>query len=73
MSITHSDMTTSKIHYLKAATIRKLIKSHGKRTSAEFLASLDRWVEDKVTTACKEHNGGKKTLDASLALYMLGK
>jgi hypothetical protein len=66
-------MTTSKINYIKAATIRKLIKSHGKRTSTEFLASLDRWVADKVADACKEHNGGKKTLDAALALYMLGK
>lgn len=66
-------MSTIKIHYLKAATVRKLIKSHGKRVSSDFLASLDRYVEAKVADACKEHNGGKKTLDAALAAYMLNK
>ena len=64
--------TTNKTHYIKTAAIRKLIKSYGKRTSADFVASLDRYVQAKVEEACKEHNGGKKTLDAALAAYMLG-
>ena len=64
--------TPNKVHYIKSSAIRKLIKSHGKRTSAEFLAQLDRWLAAKVEDACKEHNGGKKTLDAALASYMLG-
>ena len=64
--------TLNKTHYIKSAAVRKLIKSHGKRTSAEFLTQLDRWLEAKIEDACKEHNGGKKTLDAALASYMLG-
>ena len=65
-------MSNNKTHYIKAAAVRKLIKSHGKRTAAEFLASLDRYVQEKVEVACKEHNGGKKTLDAAVAGYIFG-
>lgn len=36
------------------------------------MEALDRLVERKVTVATKEHNGGKKTLDASIAAYVLG-
>lgn len=65
-------MSTTKTHYLKAAAIKKLVKSHGKRTAADFLSSLDRFVMAKVEECCKQHNGGKKTLDSALASYMLG-
>ena len=63
---------TNKTHYIKAASVRKLAKSLGKRTASEFLASLDRYVQIKVEAACKEHNGGKKTLDSALAAYYFG-
>lgn len=49
-----------------------MVKSHGKRTSKEFLAALDRLIERKVKESVAEHNGGKKTLDASLAAYVIG-
>lgn len=65
-------MSTTKTHYIKAAAVKKLVKSHGKRTAAEYLASLDRFVMAKVEECCKQHNGGKKTLDSALAAYMLG-
>lgn len=65
-------MTTSKPNYLRVSSIKKLAKANGKRVSADFLASLDRLVERKVRSACAEHNGGKKTLDASVAAYILG-
>ena len=58
--------------YIKPSKVKQLVKSFGKRTSASFLQSLDRWLEDKVSQACLEHNGGRKTLDAGLAEYMLG-
>jgi hypothetical protein len=63
---------TTKPHYIKASAIKKLVKSHGKRTANEFLLALDRFVQNKVEASCKEHNGGKKTLDAALAFYMMG-
>jgi hypothetical protein len=64
--------STTKTVYIKTSSIKKFAKSHGKRVSADFLAALDRWVESKVLLATKEHNGGKKTMDASVAGYILG-
>lgn len=58
--------------YIRPSKVKELVKSFGKRTSSSFIQSLDRWLEDKVTQACLEHNGGRKTLDAGLAEYMLG-
>ena len=61
-----------KLVYLKPAAVKKLIKGHGKRTSKEFLEALDRYVERAVLRATEEHNGGKKTVDASVAAFVLG-
>lgn len=65
-------MATTKLINIKASSVRKLAKQNGKRVSAEFLAALDRYIEQKVVLACAEHNGGKKTLDSGLAAYFLG-
>jgi hypothetical protein len=61
-----------KTQYIKPAAVKKLIKSHGKRTAAEFLLALDNYVERAVIRAAAEHNGGKKTVDASVAGHTLG-
>ena len=63
-------MATTK--YIKAAAIKKFAKERGKRVSAEFLLSLDEYINNKMATACDEHNGGKKTLDIGLAAYFFG-
>lgn len=44
----------------------------GKRVSKDFLEALNRYVHKKLIQAVQEHNGGKKTLDAALAGYILG-
>jgi hypothetical protein len=62
-----------KLQFIKASSIRKEVRLvHGKRVSKEFLYALDRLMERKIREACKEHNGGKKTLDASVAAYIIG-
>lgn len=61
-----------KLINVKASALRRLAKQNGRRVSKEFLAALDRYIEQKVILACAEHNGGKKTLDAALAAYFLG-
>lgn len=62
-----------KLHFIKASSVRKEVRLiHGKRVSKDFLEALDRLMERKIREACKEHNGGKKTLDASLAAYIIG-
>lgn len=60
------------LYYIKAKNIRDCVKGHNKRVSREFLAALDRYVHSKILQSVKEHNGGKKTLDASVAGYILG-
>jgi hypothetical protein len=60
------------LYYIKARNIRDKAKGFNKRVSKEFLESLDRYVHDKLLDCLEEHNGGKKTLDAALASYMLG-
>jgi hypothetical protein len=62
----------TKTNYVKTSAVRKFAKSHGKRVSAEFAMALDRYIENKVLISCKEHNGGKKTLDSAVAAFILG-
>lgn len=61
-----------KTQYIKPAAVKRLIKTHGKRTAAEFLLALDNYVERAIVRAATEHNGGKKTVDASVAGHTLG-
>ena len=53
----------SQFSYIKAKGIRKLAKENGKRCSACFLATLDRYVYEKVLNCCRQFNGHKVTLD----------
>jgi len=63
----------SKLQYIKGSAVKALIRNTtGKRTSKEFLEALDRYVAMKVAKCAQEHNGGKKTVDGSVAAYTLG-
>lgn len=53
--------------YLKNHKIKALIKANNRRCGPEFMKLLDKHVEALVTRACGVHNGGKKTLDATVA------
>lgn len=44
--------------------VKKLVKEHGMRTSADFIYNLNILVHDRVMLAIK-NNGGRKTLTAS--------
>ncbi len=59
-------------YYIKAKNIKGKASAYGKRVSKDFLEAFERFVHDKLLDCLEEHNGGKKTLDASLASYMLG-
>ena len=62
-----------KLTYLKPAAVKRLIKTTAnKRTSKDYLEALDRYVERAIQRAANEHNGGKKTVDASVAGHTLG-
>ena len=63
----------TKLIYIKGSAVKALIRqTAGKRTSKEFLEALDRFIAVKVEGCAREHNGGKKTVDASVAAFNLG-
>lgn len=61
-----------KLQYIKASAVRAEAKAHGKRASKDFIEALDRLVGRKLVVALAEHNGGRKTMDAGLAGFVLG-
>lgn len=56
--------------YINKKAVTKLIQSYGKRAGKDFLLSLDVHIENRIRSACEVHNGGKKTLDSSVAGYV---
>ncbi len=58
---------------LKASEIKKIVKAGNKRCSKEFIATFEGLVAKKLDQCIAEHNAGKKTLDAGVAHYVLGK
>lgn len=61
-----------KLQYIKASAIKAEAKANGKRVSKDFIEALDRLVGRKMQVALAEHNGGRKTMDACLAGFILG-
>lgn len=55
---------------ISKSQVRVLAKESGKRLSSDFLSALDFAVREKVKTCLTTHNGGKKTLDASIVHYV---
>jgi hypothetical protein len=49
--------------------VRKLVNEEGKMLTEEFLAQLQGHIRKKIIQACRTHNGGKKKLDATLAIH----
>jgi hypothetical protein len=58
---------------LKKSEVRALIRAHGKRAKPEFIEAVSRYTVEKIEAACRQHNGGAKTLDAFIAAHVFGK
>ena len=59
--------------YIKASLVRRLVRDHHRRVSVEFLEALDRYVAETVEKSIAVHNGGRRTLDATVLAYVTGK
>ena len=59
-----------KLQFIRAAQVRRLIVAHNRRAGADFLATLDQFVKERVERACAVHNGGKVTLDPTVAGFV---
>ena len=55
---------------LNHKAVRDLITKEGRRCGRDFIAALEAHVEAKIQQACGVHNGGKKTLDRTIAQYV---
>ena len=63
-------MTNTQDLLIKPSVIKRMVKASGKRTSKEFLDALNTHVLGKVEMAITTHNGGKKTIDREVAVYI---
>lgn len=50
--------------------MRATCKERGRRVSTEALQILDSFINTKLDRACKTHNGGKVTLDATVLAFV---
>ena len=56
--------------YIKPSKIRAKIRTGGRRVGKDFLHALDAFIDHKLEVALRVQNGGKKTLDADVAVYI---
>jgi hypothetical protein len=65
--------TIMRTQFVRPTLIRRRCKELGKRVGRGFIHALDLIVAEKIEAACRSHNGGRKTLDRQLALYVFGR
>jgi len=58
-----------KIKFIVKSHARKFVQDRDKRLGSDFLQELDRFIERKLLECCRTPNGGKKTLDATVANF----
>jgi hypothetical protein len=58
------------VSILNKALVKKIAHQHGKRVSPGFLAQLEVHIHSRIEAACKQWNGGAKTLDRDVAAYV---
>lgn len=59
-----------KLKYIKPTQIKAAVKAEGKRISEEALMVLDAEVQAIISRACAVHNGGRKTIDATVLAHV---
>lgn len=67
------DKRPRRTQYIVVSTVRKTAKLYGRRIGSSFIAKLDQEIGLWVERACVTKNGGKKTLDATVASYSRGR
>ena len=50
--------------------IKDFCKKRGRRVSPSFLHAINKFMTVKLKQSCRTHNGGKITLDDSVAGYV---
>lgn len=55
---------------LNKSALRRICKTHSRRLGTDFEIALRRFVERKLAAACAVHNGGKQTIDLTIAAHV---
>lgn len=64
----NQETTTTKVPtIIKQHLVRKLVKENGKRIAQDVLDSMEDALKRRIVAACNVHNGGKKTIDLTVA------
>lgn len=58
--------------FLKPTATKQYCNKLGRRVSVEFLNALDLKIEVILDRACRQFNGGAKTLDATVLGFVSG-
>lgn len=59
--------------YIVASKVKARAKESGKRVGKDFLDRVNKHVEDIIEKSVATHNGNKKTLDATVADFVIGR
>ena len=63
----------SEAKFLNAAEVKRIAKASGKRVGKDYLVAFAILQRRILADCIKEHNAGKKTLDAAVLHYVAGK
>lgn len=53
--------------FLKVGALKRFVHARGKLLGRDFLPLMEGHIRRRLDAACRVHNGGRKTLDASVA------
>lgn len=56
--------------YVVVSAVKARLKEHGKRCGKDFLLALDCFIDEKLEAAGRCHDGGRRTVDASVATWI---
>lgn len=57
---------------IQTSKLKRTTKGAGKRISADAVMLLDRHVHGLIMAATRTHNGGRKTIDATVMAMVCG-
>ena len=57
-------------YYLKENRVRARVHELGKRIGKDGVAYLDMLIDDAIGAAVKIHNGGRRTIDATVLRHV---
>ena len=68
--MTNEKPKAKKCTIIRVAHVKAMARAAGRRVGADFIDQLERHVVGRIEAALAQHNGGKKTLDQAVAVWV---